>query len=101
MNDKTFKLRVPTKDLELWKLAASKTNMSLAVWIRNLCDSEVQMCGLERCNELRPRPDEATKVPEVRQEVSGAPKGEVCPHKKAKGSLCYKCDPKFGNPVIE
>ena len=25
----------------------------------------------------------------------------TCPHRKAKGELCYKCDSQFGNPVIE
>jgi hypothetical protein len=33
----------------------------------------------------------------------GAPepvKAGQCPHHKLKGELCYKCDPKFGNPVI-
>ena len=23
-----------------------------------------------------------------------------CPHRKRKGELCYKCDPKFGYPAI-
>ena len=99
MNDTTFKLRVPTSELEAWRAKAGKRGLS--AWIRERCNAKA-------VESMQAQPREVKEgfrkeVFDVRMPSSGsdsvrAPR--TCIHHKERGSLCYKCDPKFGNPVI-
>lgn len=96
MNDTTFKLRVPTSELADWREKAGKRGLS--AWIRGRCNAAETVQGLQ--NHKRATDGGEVSSGSIRAD-GGLGEREACAHHKQKGSLCYKCDPKFGNPVID
>ena len=93
---KTFLLKIDTAVYLQWQERAKESKLTLSEWIRKQCngngstaDKDVpRMAG----NGAGERGAGATEP------VFGD--ASVCAHHKGRGQLCYKCDPKFGNPVI-
>lgn len=86
MNDTTFKLRVPTAELERWREQAKGEGKALAEWIRARCmgDSVVAATGRSKAvHESKPdnHPDSSRKP--VRDRIGQA----ACKH-GALPSLC-------------
>ena len=62
----------------------------MSEWVRERCNEDLE------CLPARNVGTKAGKQADV--PVRGS--SEVCPHRKRRGELCYKCDPKFGLPNI-
>lgn len=110
MNDKMIKLRISADELKDWKFKAEMSGQTLSAWIRDTCNEPMI---------TRIRGEQATKILEKKLPIapnSPAPTlqeyndfrgtaalagAECCSHRKRVGEVCYKCDPKFGYPVIE
>lgn len=91
MNDGTFKLRVPTNELEAWREKAKVEKISIAEWIRRKCNEDDT--GLSN--------GEGGSTGKQRVRVDNFVMAGLlakCPHHKMKGELCYKCDEQFGVP---
>jgi len=107
MQKVSLTLRVDAEDLERWK---AQSGGNLSEWIRGTLNEAAVENELA---EKRSRRNERA-TPDKRQDrgrqndslsdmaggSSGSSNPGKCPHHKAKGELCYKCDQKFGNPVI-
>jgi hypothetical protein len=68
----------------------------LAEWIRERCnagDKAAVDAVMERSEVIEEPPGEVY-VPAQKPIV------KACPHHKQKGELCYRCDPRWGFPVI-
>lgn len=74
-NNETFKLRVPTADLESWRARAGMEAKSLSAWIRG------------RCNALT---QEVTVVP-TESVPTKHKTAKTCAHGYAKGYHCGLC----------
>jgi hypothetical protein len=103
LNDTTLKLRVTERAVERWKKAAVESGCTLSEWIRRRCDGGLVLG--EKAEEV----SKPQNVPFKADHPASERRGRVrygkavagkCPHHKERMELCYKCDPKFGNPVI-
>ena len=93
---KTFLLKIDTAVYLQWQERAKESKLTLSEWIRKQCNGNGSTADKD--------------VPRVAGNGAGAGgagatepvfgNASVCAHHKARGSLCYKCDPKFGTPVI-
>lgn len=113
-------IRVDGWDLEQWRARSTDMGLTLSEWVRRKCnEANVEVSGTEtrRVHEGRvsrrlarqvstgeASKDTPRKPPKERDMAAHAeaesPSISCCPHKKSKGELCYKCDPKFGLPSI-
>jgi hypothetical protein len=96
MNDTTIKLRVGTEELEVWRLAAKESKLSLSAWVRKQCQLGCIGVGLtEKALEIL-----VENIPFTQQWDTRYSQETKCEHKKSHGEVCYKCDPKFGYPNV-
>lgn len=85
MNDTTFKLRVPTTELEEWKRKAGPRG--LARWIRERCNEDLErMHSRDVGTEARIEADVS-----VHDEDKKTGKRRVCAHGIEKGYRCWQC----------
>lgn len=92
-------IRIDATDLERWKQAATAEGLNLSEWMRRRCASN----GVGVTELAEPKRQKLSKLASSLPNTSvGAPelKPGQCPHHKLRGELCYKCDPKFGNPAV-
>lgn len=81
MNDATFKLRVPTSELDRWKERAKKEGMPLAKWVRMRCkDIEVSVTA-----------DSLSLADDVNITMKFVDKPKTCQHGFKKGYNCWQC----------
>lgn len=92
--DKSFRLRINAEDLERWRREAR--GKPLAEWIRGKCNRGdiADVDALLQGSEVIEEPTGKVYVPAAVKRV------EKCRHGKQKGELCYRCDAKWGYPVI-
>ena len=98
MTKKLMSFRFEDTDVNTWSIQASIQRLTLSEWIRR------------QCNEHSNGSEIHKDVPRMAGNGAGAGSAgaaepvfgnaSVCAHHKGRGQLCYKCDPKFGNPVI-
>ena len=70
----------------------------MAEWIREKCD-RMDIEAVEAPMQQREAIEEPVRKVTAEQPVVGKSVGK-CPHRKQKGELCYKCDPKWGFPCL-
>lgn len=85
-------------DADLREVKKRAGLVPLSTWIRNqLLQSEHHEDRPPK-NVRRPR---AVRVVQQRADpVPAVARVDACAHGKQKSELCYKCDPRFGYPVI-
>ena len=91
-----------SSDLQRLTEQARSEGKALVEWAR-----ETLLGELENNSDV-PRPrrvrvaERGIGAPERPETLVSVASGHgKCEHRKAKGELCYKCDPKFGLPAIE
>jgi len=85
-------IRVESCDLESWQRTATKAGLTLSEWLRRTANADVPGSNPGRVDSAR--------EPRFGKRAAEASVSHQCIHKKERGELCYKCDPKFGNPEI-
>jgi hypothetical protein len=83
--------------------SAKRYGQTIQEWARGVLRSSVQRVELptKRVGVAVRRDSARARQAHVEQPVSDAmPISQKCPHHKERGSLCYKCDPKFGVPQL-
>lgn len=81
-------------ELAEWQRKAGKGGLS--AWIRGRCNEGASSAERQDSGWKGDSLPDLARRPSRSSDSAG-----ICPHHKQRGELCYRCDYRFGNPVID